>query len=317
MFILAVVFSMDDDPSMGLFADPWRSRQEGLLTLEACSDYWGCIHEDLQPLHMRKASNTTSPQRDENRYKYRDLKASEIRLLKLSPGSGIDPLEGTIEDVALEEAGSFCALSYVWGIDSTSIAPSYLHTADGVITITASLHSALRSVRDKCLPKRLWIDAVCINQRNLTEKAMQIRLMNSIFRTAEYTIAWLGHNQDRSDQVINNLQRICQDQKTSYWPKYLSDNSKPRITVPSADQGIWSDLDAFLDRGWFKRMWIVQELVLSTKVKLICDESQIDWDDFFGALAICEREINIGVAPDSEDMRILPHASAAYALGVT
>lgn len=38
----------------------------------------------------------------------------------------------------------------------------------------------------------LWIDAICINQHDLAEKARQIPLMTRIYSTAARVLVWLG-----------------------------------------------------------------------------------------------------------------------------
>jgi hypothetical protein len=66
------------------------------------------------------------------------------------------------------------------------------------------------------------------------------------------------------------------------------------------------------------RAWIVQELVLPSKVVLMCGRrSELDWDHFFEALTICERESNAGYRLNPDDITLLRDAGLAYALGLT
>ncbi|KAL4723487.1 hypothetical protein ACLX1H_009122 [Fusarium chlamydosporum] len=201
------------------------------------------------------------------------------------------PLEGTIYQVSIDSTASYRALSYVWGSTNSSLAPSYLNTPDGRIKITLSLHLGLRAIRSESDEIILWIDAVCINQMCNTEKAIQIRLLNSIFRSASQVVAWLGPEGDNSSLVISELYSVAQHKKSSYWPNMLGRDELDLFTdrLKGFTEHLWASLDALLDRPWFKRAWIVQELVLSRNVLLICGQSQIDWNDFFDALQLCER----------------------------
>ena len=41
-------------------------------------------------------------------------------------------------------------------------------------------------------PRRLWIDAICINQEDFLERNQQIRLMCSIYSRCKRLLVWLG-----------------------------------------------------------------------------------------------------------------------------
>lgn len=46
-------------------------------------------------------------------------------------------------------------------------------------------------------PEYLWVDAICIDQKNLREKESQVSMMDSVFGGAEKVVVWLG--KDMSD----------------------------------------------------------------------------------------------------------------------
>ena len=84
----------------------------------------------------------------------------------------------------------FVAVSWTWGSEPSKTATI---TLDGrVHTVRKSLHEALEALRFAVEPRILWIDAVCINQNDDTEKASQIPLMASIFTLAKHVLVWLG-----------------------------------------------------------------------------------------------------------------------------
>ena len=58
--------------------------------------------------------------------------------------------------------------------------------------VSSNLFSALRQLRRREEQRVLWVDALCINQNDMTEKATQILLMGNIYSDIESTIAWLG-----------------------------------------------------------------------------------------------------------------------------
>ncbi|KAM0417477.1 hypothetical protein ACHAPT_012541 [Fusarium lateritium] len=321
VFILAVVYNIHDEPQIAFFDDPWGHYHGGSLSLEAPSGYWACFNDTARPLHIRHAANVQPlPSEGSGIYRYRDLRPGEMRLFKLSPGTGDDPLQGTVRHVLAESDEEYQALSYVWGDISPSLAPHSVETPEGALQINFSLHSALQAIRDPNADTMLWIDAICINQKSVTEKAIQIRLLSTIFQSATQVVAWLGpeSQSQNGDIVIENLKSItkfAQESESTYWSTFL-DSLKSKNESQDRPIDTWSDLDAFLDRPWFKRVWIVQELVLPTKVTLVCGVSRIDWDDFFEAIHLCERGLNSGGEHQIDDIIILQHASPAYALGM-
>ncbi|GAB1316469.1 hypothetical protein MFIFM68171_06679 [Madurella fahalii] len=150
-------------------------------------------------------------------YQYRPLPASHIRLLELHPSTDptaaltasvltvpLHPPLPTTTDAAAQgdddyrdATARFEALSYAWGDPAT---PAALHLADGTaIPITASLSSLLARIRRPDAPRVLWVDAVCINQGDPAEKAVQVGMMDVIYRAAERVIADLGEDEDEDE----------------------------------------------------------------------------------------------------------------------
>ncbi|KAI8725563.1 HET domain-containing protein [Fusarium sp. LHS14.1] len=319
-FILAVVCNLHDEPRIAFFDDPWRHYHGGSLSLEAPSGYWARFNESARPLHVRGAANVQIvSSEDSGCYKYRDLRPGEMRLFKLSPGTDDEPLKGSVHHVLADSDEEYQALSYVWGDINCSLAPHFIETPEGGLQISFSLHSALRAIRGQKADTMLWIDAICINQGSVTEKAIQIRLLSTIFQSATQVVAWLGpENQSQNgDIVIENLKSIthfARQSESTYWCTFL-DSIKTKNQSRGGNIDALADLDAFLARPWFKRAWIVQELVLPSKVTLVCGRSTIDWDEFFEAIQLCERGLNSG-GHQPDDILVLQHASPAYALGM-
>ncbi|KAI4281668.1 MAG: hypothetical protein L6R38_003511 [Xanthoria sp. 2 TBL-2021] len=126
-------------------------------------------------------------------YQYGALgKIDSIRLLKLKPASSSDIiLQCELFDSELSTAPEYEALSYVWGNDEC---PQGLQLPSGYLRITDSLASTLRALRSSDKPRQLWVDAVCINQRDHVEKAHQVSQMAKIYGKAARVLAWLGEN---------------------------------------------------------------------------------------------------------------------------
>ncbi|KAI4592714.1 hypothetical protein KJ359_010473 [Pestalotiopsis sp. 9143b] len=106
--------------------------------------------------------------------------------------------EVRIREFALtENRHSFEALSYVWG-PPTDVRPVVLE--DGVLHVTVNCWSALQHLRHKYHTRKLWIDAICIDQRDtpgaIQERSRQIKLMGKVYQWARRVIVWLGPGND-------------------------------------------------------------------------------------------------------------------------
>lgn len=125
----------------------------------------------------------------ETPYQYEPLASNEIRVLVLSPGDRDDVLWGYFEAVSLEARPVYKALSYAWG---KPVFPHTLHAVGGDVAISSTVQAALHRLRDPKVPVRLWIDAICIDQRDVAEKNVQVEMMARIYREAEQVLVWLA-----------------------------------------------------------------------------------------------------------------------------
>ncbi|KAK4182912.1 hypothetical protein QBC35DRAFT_135831 [Podospora australis] len=222
-----------------------------------------------------------------------------IRLLELDPGCDDDPLQGKITFAkSVASAGQYCAMSYPWG---DKLKPYRLSTPEGAIWITASCHSVLRRIRSitgrsngSHAPQPIWIDAICINQSDHHEKTSQIRLMREIFQSAHCVWGWLGDELDDSALAIQTLLQIRANHlvvnEEKEWPQNLAYPPRswklPEEGIPPNDDatGVWRAIACLLERPWFKRAWITQEIVLSRHLWIICGTSdEILWDTLYEA----------------------------------
>lgn len=96
------------------------------------------------------------------------------------------------------------ALSYTWG-------PMQKH---GIILLNSvewpvmkNLLAALKRLRHRSKPRKLWIDQLCIDQSNNDERGQQVKLMAKIYSLAEDVLVWLGDGPD--DNYKNHEHDQC------------------------------------------------------------------------------------------------------------
>jgi len=250
-------------------------------------------------------------------YQYKPLKGfRDIRLVEIAPGKEDEVLRGQMKHTSIDLAGRYHALSYEWG---SSLKPYHIKTSDGLIALTGSLYNALRELRDTKETLVVWADAICIDQENDYEKVLQLRLMGEIFQTAESVSAWLGEEADGSDQAITTLLQIrtlSVNPKT--WPEMLAKvpPSWEGQRCPRKNDDVWEKIDRLLERGFFSRIWILQEVVFASKITVHCGRWSLDWEDIFEAIKICTEENtrHLEAQVQSRNKQI---PIAAYTLGIT
>jgi hypothetical protein len=145
-------------------------------------------------------------------YRYHNLPPNSkcIRILDILPGTDVQdgthtrPLVCKFKVIDLDTQPQFTALSYVWGKDAQSL-QSFIICNGVQIPVTANCQSALKHLYRKLGHLRIWVDAVCIKQDDLTEKAQQIPLMGSVYSNAESVFLWLGEGTCGTDRAMRYL----------------------------------------------------------------------------------------------------------------
>ena len=180
------------------------------------------------------------------------------------------------------EWGDYVALSYTWGnpADRKDIC------IDGeIVKVQSNLEAALRALRDK-EPMRsgykVWVDALCINQCDIGERSREVRRMRLIYKIAADVVIWLGSEDDESNKamdLIHTLSQSCEDGTDKALGAKLRED--PRYLQP----GAWLALSRLLERQYWSRMWIIQELCLGgANAPILCGQMSVTWREFFTAI---------------------------------
>jgi hypothetical protein len=73
--------------------------------------------------------------------------------------------------------------------------------------VRLNLEKVLRRIRHESESQVLWIDSICINQKDIHEKPHQVRIMGRIYKSTEECIMWLGDVEDEPIQPFKPLPR--------------------------------------------------------------------------------------------------------------
>ena len=127
------------------------------------------------PPYRNKDYDTDTESDDEvqHEHSYRTLKADEIRLLVLNPGTRHEPIHCYLDHHVLQKTPSYQALSYVWNPDNRNGGVEEIYLDGGAFPVTKSLKQFLLSFRSEYDASLLWVDAVCINQYDLLSEVLR------------------------------------------------------------------------------------------------------------------------------------------------
>ncbi|KAK3366228.1 heterokaryon incompatibility protein-domain-containing protein, partial [Lasiosphaeria ovina] len=129
-------------------------------------------------------------------------------------------------------------------------------------------------------PRRLWIDAICINQDDIAERNAQVAIMQHIYHTAVDVIAWIGEDNGAQDQRAIAL--VCELGPRGYTLVVRRESREhPRAFLSLYDTDDWLAFLSLIERPWFSRIWIVQEVVMGKRVTVWCGSYQLDWNDLY------------------------------------
>jgi len=248
-----------------------------------------CVTTALAHSYVLRSSLTESSHshfHSLNNYRYQPLPPiAEIghtppftRIITLAPGIFTDALRCFLTTINIEDAPRYEALSYVWG---RSQAESPMWCEGRPIFITVNLDAALRHLRLPTQARRLWVDALCINQENVDERTRQVQYMRLIYKHAARVVVWLGLKSVGVEHALDLARRLSQLQAAAMDEATLE--VAMRITLEDSPPTARGYLSEFFDREYFVRSWCVQEVVASAWCIGKCEDLEMDFFDIISA----------------------------------
>ncbi|OTA62266.1 HET-domain-containing protein [Hypoxylon sp. EC38] len=209
------------------------------------------------------------------------------------------------------------ALSYVWGSSrrrKTAIVET-LEKNMGFkakfrtrrLRITRNLAGAIRHLRYEDDYRTMWIDAICINQRDAGERSEQVQRMSLIFSLASRVVAWLGPRSSSSSLAFSKLDHLGRQMEFTkdLWLISSPDSDQPdwfKGAVPLPyETDVWHAISELSLGDWFTRLWVVQEIHLGSADSILkCGHDEILWSLFRRAI-LCIIDKQEGVPEATTD----------------
>lgn len=201
-------------------------------------------------------------------YRYQPLRDDHVRLLVLHPSpNSSDPIRCTIQHARLSDASLiYEAVSYTWG-DTTQMREICFRNSKRKLFVGENCHNALQQLRLQREDRLLWIDAICINQENLAERASQVRIMDKIFDRASGVMVCLGEEVQCSRSLFGELAAA----------EELINNGRD-CDLPYPTKAIIRELENLFKHPWFKRVWVLQEVCAKSLVTFMCGSASTSFD---------------------------------------
>ena len=215
-------------------------------------------------------------------YVYSPLAKNSIRLFGLKDNTS-NVFCGTLKTVRLNDAPPYFSLSYAWETQK-QVVPIKV---DGqVLYVSPSLAVALQRLQELTVEdsasdirvKWVWIDRICINQDDISERSEQVQLMGSIYSQAIRTLIWVGPDFDSCsaawlliDQIYDVFKREnpCAKSLADIPFRIFSDQNHAASGLPGWNHDLWQHLGKLFKLPWFTRTWIIQEVALSPEDPVI------------------------------------------------
>lgn len=214
----------------------------------------------------------------------------------------------------LQHAPKYEALSYEWGTDISD--QSVL--CDGQeLTITTNLAAALTRLRLADGSRCIWIDAICIDQTNLSERSQQVSIMRDIYARADRVLIWIGDEITYLEQafdIIKAMARLWQIREVARLkardirpPLRSTPSSAEKMLLHLRDRPTWDAIFVLFSSTYFQRTWIIQEIAMSTCATVMCGRQQISWKFFHWAASFIGTTTSLlHEAPDTKMFGTIP-----------
>ncbi|KAL2366080.1 hypothetical protein RJZ56_000920 [Blastomyces dermatitidis] len=200
------------------------------------------------------------------------------RLLLLSSGQQNEPLCGSLIIHALDPDFApiltYEALSYVWGTETEQTS---IYIDGRPIAIKPNLDAALRNLRLPTQARRLWVDALCIDQSNIEERSRQVRYMRFMYKHATRVVVWLGSWTPGVEMAFELAERLAVIRERCGTDKVALQNAVVEVAMGAPEA--FHHLDQLFDQPYFIRNWCIQEVVASKWAIAMCEGLETNFFD--------------------------------------
>lgn len=203
-----------------------------------------------------------------------DITRRTIRIIKVDHSTPEDDIRCTLQHVELDIAEYVC-LSYAWGAEQPLFE---IHINNTRFEVRESLYAFLRRARKLKINAWLWIDAVCIDQTNLSERYHQVRLMGHIYSTAKHVLIYPGEFSRSVDLLVLLISVLRLENRIHF--SICRRSILLQKCIHWLERMRFLFLKDFCSLLYWRRMWIVQEVLLARSAYIVSSRSFLDLKHF-------------------------------------
>ncbi|KAI1080943.1 HET-domain-containing protein [Whalleya microplaca] len=213
---------------------------------------------------------------------------NQIRLLEIAAGPEGEEIRCSYRVVSLDDSPAYHTLSYVWG---DSHEGRSIVVAGAKVAVTDNLFSALHAIRSNAAATSstspeseseaesellIWVDALCINQRDPDEKMHQVHhLMRRIYAQCANCFVHFGRVEEAlgAARAAVDAMRVVADAETY-------EELPPTLRGKEAQDAAGRAFQQIPNSAWWSRIWTIQEGVRPRQHTIVWGLFTLPWETF-------------------------------------
>ncbi|KXT18075.1 hypothetical protein AC579_4533 [Pseudocercospora musae] len=203
---------------------------------------------------------------------YKPLARGNIRLIELLGlrEGGVLQCRLVHKKLQSENKPKYATISYTWNPKNRitygkyDVASKHI-ILDGFRTRVPDKAATILRLMFAHHRRRVWIDAICINQSDAAEKADQVQLMGDIYCCANEVAIILGPPSDLTDHFIDSLY----------------DQASALEECERSPYKLNAGYDAMRENIYWTRAWTLQEISLAASANIFCGSRVVDFQTYY------------------------------------
>ncbi|KAI1339882.1 heterokaryon incompatibility protein-domain-containing protein [Xylariaceae sp. FL0016] len=250
-----------------------------------------------------------------------DIRLLTIQSRKYSgsmPAAPANSVHCILQLANLKSGLKYTAVSRGWEPSDTVDESKIVLVNGAPVPVTAGVFRVLEQFQEEDESTTVWIDALCVNHADAAEKSAQISQKPQIFSSATTTLIWLGETDENSDEAMDVLSQLANEHDlTAVGDRLLrSIIARSPVSLSPAPPGVQEprssgappsteetdlrdrlqrlrpNLRALMERPYWKRLWSLHDLALSSSGIVTCGSKRIALNRFCTAARALDPIIN-------------------------
>lgn len=239
---------------------------------------------------------------------YKELESpTSFRLLRVHRSRKFnDPIRCELLEITSipDGAAHYRAVSYRWDTSQGKIGQISLNGE--TLRVYPNIETILRKIRSRIWNQHIWIDQLCIDQDNASEKSAQVAVMGQIYQNAMEVKVCLpvagiapysfwkelfgGPGSSPRESEIRDAGALVRRLSESRLLQDYTPGHERGDLLSYAPLQHWKALADLLEQPWFQRMWMIQEIGMANDfITVHYGPEEISWEDFVLAMAVLAR----------------------------